>query len=311
MNDPFPFQALRRTASAPSLAAPEEAGSWADEPAAKPTQGWAFDQLRLSVVGFTAEEHDQLRQLAAESAGPGFQGPRLSLHGPEAAHWADLVLIDGADAQARAWSHKRSWLVHCVVVWVDSRTAHPGQSMMSRPLVWSALPETLAGVLQDHPRGCEGLMDPGPAGAATSRVMVISHDAAQRERLGHLLEQVGCRAMTAASAREGLAALHASRYDAVLLRAELPDVDGLEACRRMKRLQGRIGPVRVLLLSRTTGPWLQWRARWAGAAGRAAEPADAHALRAWLERTGVFSPTAGADAPCPRPGSPCPDRSSR
>jgi DNA-binding response OmpR family regulator len=66
-------------------------------------------------------------------------------------------------------------------------------------------------------------------------VLVIEDDAAIRELIAHAaLEEPGMQVLAARDGAEGLAAFEQIRPDVVLLDLQLPGLDGIEVCRRLK-----------------------------------------------------------------------------
>jgi DNA-binding response OmpR family regulator len=65
-------------------------------------------------------------------------------------------------------------------------------------------------------------------------ILVCDDDALMRRSLAYNLEQAGFQVLTAASAEDALAIVHATPPDLVLLDIGLPEMDGLEAIRRIK-----------------------------------------------------------------------------
>ncbi len=68
----------------------------------------------------------------------------------------------------------------------------------------------------------------------TSRVLLIDDDARLYELLASYLSQNGFDVEGARDGTQGLAALSASPFDAVLLDVMMPGMSGLEACRRIR-----------------------------------------------------------------------------
>jgi DNA-binding response OmpR family regulator len=66
------------------------------------------------------------------------------------------------------------------------------------------------------------------------RVLCIDDDRRLFELLASYLAESGVHLVHAASGREGLAALDAGVFDAVLLDVMMPGLDGLEVCRRIR-----------------------------------------------------------------------------
>ncbi len=67
------------------------------------------------------------------------------------------------------------------------------------------------------------------------RVLVIDDNAAHASGLAELLELSGFEASYATSGHAGLARVVSDAVDAVLLDVHLPDIDGYEVCRRLRR----------------------------------------------------------------------------
>jgi DNA-binding NarL/FixJ family response regulator len=90
-------------------------------------------------------------------------------------------------------------------------------------------------------------MDPGAG--RTVRVAIIDDHHVVRIGLRALLEAHPgiCVAGEAANGRDGLAMINEARPDVVLLDMRLPDADGLEICRRLKK--GRPSPAVLILTS--------------------------------------------------------------
>ena len=66
------------------------------------------------------------------------------------------------------------------------------------------------------------------------RILMIDDDARLASMVGEYLGGAGYKVTTAASGAEGLERLQAEPYHALVLDLTLPDVDGLEVCRRVR-----------------------------------------------------------------------------
>jgi two-component system response regulator MtrA len=67
------------------------------------------------------------------------------------------------------------------------------------------------------------------------RVLLVEDDPSIREIASLGLRGAGLRVETAADGREALACFHAEPYDLVVLDVMLPELDGLEVCREIRR----------------------------------------------------------------------------
>jgi len=75
---------------------------------------------------------------------------------------------------------------------------------------------------------------------APAHILVIDDDKAMRDACFQILSRQGFRVELAASARQGLALLERLSFDAILLDLVMPDMDGLEALKKIKALDSDI-----------------------------------------------------------------------
>ena len=92
----------------------------------------------------------------------------------------------------------------------------------------------------------------------TSHLLMIEDDTRLARMVGEYLGQSGFTFAHAAQAADGLAHLQADSGqlppDLVILDLMLPDMDGLEVCRRIRALQGPMAKVPVLMLTAKGDP---------------------------------------------------------
>ena len=69
-----------------------------------------------------------------------------------------------------------------------------------------------------------------------SRVLIIDDDPHTREVLQLLLSEEGYEPIAAQDALSGIRAAYHTQPDAILLDITMPDVDGFEACRRLRKM---------------------------------------------------------------------------
>jgi PAS domain S-box-containing protein len=84
---------------------------------------------------------------------------------------------------------------------------------------------------------------------AGARVLVAEDDEVNRELLVRQLVRLGVRAEAVTSGRAAAEAVLAGGYDAVLMDAHMPDVDGLEAARAIRAIQGERGAVPIVAVT--------------------------------------------------------------
>ena len=68
-----------------------------------------------------------------------------------------------------------------------------------------------------------------------ARIVLVDDDANLRHTLGYALRQEGFEVFVAEDGERGLEAFHQSRPDVVLLDVMLPNLDGFEVCRRIRK----------------------------------------------------------------------------
>ncbi|QJC54843.1 Transcriptional regulatory protein OmpR [Polaromonas vacuolata] len=88
----------------------------------------------------------------------------------------------------------------------------------------------------------------------TQQLLMIEDDTRLANMVGEYLRQSGYGFTHAADGNSGLAALAASPPDLVILDLMLPDMDGLEVCRRIKGQGGEAANTAVLMLTAKGDP---------------------------------------------------------
>ncbi len=89
----------------------------------------------------------------------------------------------------------------------------------------------------------------------TTHLLMIEDDARLAHMVGEYLGQSGLQVTHMADGTSGLARLQGGEPpDLVILDLMLPDIDGLEVCRRIRALPGGLGRVPVLMLTAKGDP---------------------------------------------------------
>ena len=117
-------------------------------------------------------------------------------------------------------------------------------------------------------------------------ILVIEDDPGIREVLRELLGHKGYTVETASDGDEGLARLRQGGVDLVLLDLMLPDVDGLELCRRVRARGGEVY-VPIIMLTALSGAAQRHEGFSAGADDYVLKPFSAEDLldrvQVWLQ----------------------------
>ncbi|MBA3728156.1 MAG: PAS domain S-box protein [Actinobacteria bacterium] len=123
----------------------------------------------------------------------------------------------------------------------SEKTSVEFASYLTKPIKPSQLHDALMVVFGGEPQPGETSAEPSAAAAPDDRlaerlplrILVVEDNAVNQQLVLLMLQKVGYRADVAANGVEALEALERQTYDAVLMDVEMPEMDGLEATKRI------------------------------------------------------------------------------
>ncbi|MGQ9599803.1 MAG: response regulator [Anaerolineae bacterium] len=115
-----------------------------------------------------------------------------------------------------------------------------------------------------------------------ARILIVEDYDPIRWTLANLLQCEGYEVDQAANGRQALARLAIRQFDAILMDVYMPGMNGLEACRRVRRTS----QVPILMFAAYGDPVMREEALNCGADDFIVKPMDLERLLAWIRRVG-------------------------
>ena len=226
----------------------------------------------LELASAAVERHAPFDVVVADRRANGdAYGFAARLHAVDGCANVPIVLLAGGEEPANAQ---------------DAR-AHGFVAVVRKPIRQNALHDTLLAALGDPSVPPAAATNGALPGRSADRVLVlVAEDNPVNRRLAlQQLKKLGFRADAVTDGREAIDAVAHGRYDLVLMDCQMPEVDGFEATREIRRDEAlRGGHVPIIAMTANTLEGDRQACLAAGMDDYLAKPVQLAALRAVVER---------------------------
>ncbi len=183
---------------------------------------------------------------------------------------------------------------------------------LTKPIREGQLLETLAAINQARKQGVASEAGTAPSFAHLSashrtsavppaftgtRVLVAEDNAVNQKFAARILEKFGCRVDVAANGKEALEMLRGLHYDVVLMDCQMPEMDGYEATRAIRRREKGGRRLPIIAMTANALPGDRERCMEAGMDDYISKPVQPMALQSllkqWAGTTPAHSETSG------------------
>jgi CheY-like chemotaxis protein len=118
------------------------------------------------------------------------------------------------------------------------------------------------------------------------KVLVAEDNKVNQLVVVRLLQRMGCQADLACDGVSAVASVAANSYDIVLMDLHMPELDGLEATRRIRRMPGAKSCVPIVALTASASHEVRTECLAAGMNDHLSKPIEIQALRRVVDRWG-------------------------
>lgn len=138
---------------------------------------------------------------------------------------------------------------------------------LSKPVSSTQLYDCLTSLVTGNDGATDVVSQPTPftnataPRAHTARILVAEDNRVNQEVARGMLERLGCQVDTVDNGREALAALEQGTYDLVFMDCQMPEMDGLEATRQIRRRESLSGRVATPIVALTANAMTSDRQR--------------------------------------------------
>jgi len=173
------------------------------------------------------------------------------------------------------------------------QTAAPHTTWVRKPIKRSNLYDTLHRTLHDPSDSTEGADGSSAqrSAPASLRVLLAEDDPVNQKMTTHLLEELGHEVRVVETGVEAVQALAERAYDAVLMDVQMPELDGLDATRRIRKERPAVEQPRIIALTASVTENDRKQCRDAGMDSFVSKPVQRDALFEALHPDDAPSPT--------------------
>lgn len=270
-------------------------------------------ELKLFVLGLNETELRLLNSIVQVSQR---RSRRLILVPMTQAMTADVMILAVSDSQVVDWVKRNAQLIKSLpVIWIEAKNIPSIHLSINRPVQWSQLLLYIKQAIQKkrsfeevaksnatnqlaHTTSAtsqkvqdlqkQAALKPATvqssSSAQASHILVVDDSWAVRRHLSTILEQKNYQITLASDGLEAVNEFSADMFDCVLMDVVMPEVDGYEACRQIKKLSKGKHNVPVIMLTSKTSPFDKIRGKMAGCDAYLTKPVSDGLLQQILDK---------------------------